>query len=141
MSQPLDMSSLGTCSASFLWRPFFFDETLQLHLWHLFLWRAVCRNLCFYSGAVLVKLFLVSRFSRVAWFHTFLFLAIFRDATQRTALSFLDLSRQVFAEGSEYRTTLEDGTMISGWDTGLAGMRPGDRAIIRYIPTQSALRV
>lgn len=38
---------------------------------------------------------------------------------------------QVFSKGDEYRTTLEDGTMISGWDTGLAGLRPGDRAIIR----------
>lgn len=34
--------------------------------------------------------------------------------------------------GNEYLTTLEDGTMISGWDTGLAGLRKGDRAIIRY---------
>ncbi|CAM9637463.1 unnamed protein product [Ascophyllum nodosum] len=38
---------------------------------------------------------------------------------------------QVFSKGDQYRTTLEDGTMISGWDTGLAGLRPGDRAKIR----------
>lgn len=38
---------------------------------------------------------------------------------------------QVFSKGDEYLTTLEDGTMISGWDTGLAGLRKGDRAIIR----------
>ncbi|CAM9761054.1 unnamed protein product [Scytosiphon promiscuus] len=38
---------------------------------------------------------------------------------------------QVFSMGNEYLTTLEDGTMISGWDTGLAGLRKGDRAIIR----------
>lgn len=40
---------------------------------------------------------------------------------------------QVFSKGDEYLTTLEDGTMISGWDTGLAGLRKGDRAIIRCV--------
>ena len=40
---------------------------------------------------------------------------------------------KVFTRGDQYWTTLEDGTMISGWDTGLAGLKPGDRAIIRYI--------
>ena len=42
---------------------------------------------------------------------------------------------QVFSKGDEYRTTLEDGTMISGWDTGLAGLKPGDRAVIRCLCT------
>ncbi|CAM9130989.1 unnamed protein product [Ectocarpus sp. 4 AP-2014] len=37
----------------------------------------------------------------------------------------------VFSKGDEYLTTLEDGTMISGWDTGLAGLRKGDRALIK----------
>lgn len=43
------------------------------------------------------------------------------------------VASQVFSKGDEYLTTLEDGTMISGWDTGLAGLRKGDRALIRYI--------
>ena len=39
----------------------------------------------------------------------------------------------MFSKGDEYLTTLEDGTMISGWDTGLANLRKGDRAVIRCV--------
>ncbi|CAM9702446.1 unnamed protein product [Choristocarpus tenellus] len=40
---------------------------------------------------------------------------------------------EIFSAGERYMTTLEDGTMISGWDTGLSGLKPGDRAIIRCV--------
>eukprot|EP00611_Tribonema_gayanum_P013740 TRINITY_DN2490_c0_g1_i1.p1 TRINITY_DN2490_c0_g1~~TRINITY_DN2490_c0_g1_i1.p1 ORF type:complete len:284 (+),score=120.66 TRINITY_DN2490_c0_g1_i1:78-929(+) len=36
----------------------------------------------------------------------------------------------VFAAADEYRCTLEDGTMISGWDIGLGGLTVGDKAVI-----------
>ncbi|CAM9402336.1 unnamed protein product [Phaeothamnion confervicola] len=40
----------------------------------------------------------------------------------------------VFTRSDEYRCTLNDGTMISGWDAGLGGLNVGDEATIRCSP-------
>jgi FKBP-type peptidyl-prolyl cis-trans isomerase len=42
----------------------------------------------------------------------------------------LDVIQYGVAQADEYRCTLEDGTMISGWDIGLSGLCVGDEAVI-----------